>query len=58
MAERGIKEHEVETALVDYHTKYADGAGNVIVIAHVEGRRIKVVYARNTDPPVVITAAD
>ncbi len=58
MAERGISVSEVESALAEYHTKYTDRAGNHIVIGHVQGRRIKVVYARNSDSPHVITAAD
>ena len=55
---RGISEMEVERALSEFHTRYADRVGNPIVIAHVGSRRIKVVYAKNSDPPRVITAAD
>lgn len=58
MVERGISEMEVERALHAYHTAYADRSGNPVVIAHVDGRRIKVVYAKDSDPPRVITAAD
>jgi hypothetical protein len=58
MAKRRISQSEVERALVEYHTRYADRAGNHIVVAHIDGRRIKVVYAADSDPPHVITAAD
>lgn len=58
MAARGISESQVERALTEFHTRYTDKAGNPIVIAHVDGRRIKVVYAKDSDPPHVITAAD
>lgn len=58
MVRRGISELEVERVITEFHTRYADRAGNPIVIAHIDGRRIKVVYARDSDPPHVITAAD
>lgn len=58
MAQRSISEREVEQAIKQAHTSYTDRAGNPILIAHVDGRRIKVVVARGSDPPHVITVAD
>jgi Domain of unknown function (DUF4258) len=58
MKMRRISETEVERALAEFHTQYADRSGNPILIAHIDGRRIKVVYAAGSNPPRVITAAD
>lgn len=58
MALRGISEAEVEAVLADFHTEYPDREGNRIVIGRPGGRRVKVVVARGSDPPRVITAAD
>jgi hypothetical protein len=58
MARRGISENEVEAVLSDPAVRYTDKKGNPIFRADVEGRRIKVVVAKGTDPPRVITAAD
>jgi len=55
---RRISEHEVEAVLAGYHTSYRDKKGNRIFIGHMEGRRIKVVVAKDSDPPFIITAAD
>ena len=58
MALRRISETEVEEVIRRHHTHYADRNGNDIYVGHPGGRRVKVVVAKNTDPPLVITAAD
>lgn len=58
MALRGISEAEVEDALRSYHTHYTDRKGNDIFVGHPGGRRVKVVVARGSDPPLIITTAD
>jgi hypothetical protein len=58
MAQRGIAESEVEATLESPHTQYTDREGNPILIAHVAGRRIKVVIANGSSPPLVITVGD
>jgi Domain of unknown function (DUF4258) len=58
MALRGITEAEVEATIARNHTSYPDKAGNQNLISHVKGRRIKVVVAKDSDPPRIITAAD
>ena len=58
MKERQISEAEVEAVLADRHTDYPDREGNGIVIGHPDGRRVKVVVAKDSDPPRVITAGD
>jgi hypothetical protein len=58
MAERSISEAEVEAVLANYHTNYRDKKGNDILIGHPTGRRIKVVVARGSNPPHIISAAD
>lgn len=55
---RRISETEVEQVIRHYHTHYADRKGNDIYIGHPSGRRVKVVVAKDSDPPLVITAAD
>ncbi len=58
MQARDISEDEVEAVLRSYHTHYADRNGNDIYVGHPGGRRVKVVVAKNSKPPLVITAAD
>lgn len=58
MALRGISEAEVREVIENYHTRYIDRKGNDIYVGHPAGRRIKVVVAKGTDPPLIITAAD
>ena len=58
MALRRITEREVEVVLSEHHTKYPDKKGNDILIGHVDSRRIKIVVARGSMPPRIITAAD
>lgn len=58
MAERRITELEVEATLTCHHTEYSDRSGNHIYIAHPGGRRIKIVLAKDSDPPKIITVAD
>ena len=55
---RHISEAEVEEVLRDYHTHFTDRKGNAIYVGHPGGRRIKVVVASESSPPLVITAAD
>ncbi len=58
MVQRRISEAEVERAIVDADVEYADKAGNPIYVAHVDGRRIKVVVAKGSAPPYAITTGD
>jgi hypothetical protein len=58
MRQRQISEGEVETVLADHHTSYPYREGNSIVIGHSGGRRVKVVVAKDSNPPRSIAAAD
>jgi len=58
MALRRISEAEAEEVLSRYHTRYTDRRGNAIYVGHPAGRRVKVVVARGSDPPLIITAGD
>ncbi|MBI2912363.1 MAG: DUF4258 domain-containing protein [Chloroflexi bacterium] len=58
MTLRHISGEEVEEVLQRYHTRYADRKGNDIYVGHPGGRRVKVVVAKGSDPPLIITAAD
>ena len=58
MAFRRISETEVEEVIRQHHTHYADRKDNDIYVGHPGGRRVKVVVAKDSDPPLVITAAD
>jgi hypothetical protein len=59
MRQRGISESEVEHAVRQADIEYADASGNPIYVAHIRGRRIKVVIAKDsTDPRIVITTGD
>ena len=58
MAERGIKEAEIAAAIADPEIRYTDHKGNHVLIRTLGGRRIKVVVAKDSDPPQVITTGD
>jgi hypothetical protein len=58
MVNRSITEQEVEETLRTAHTQYTDKKGNSVLIAHVGTRRIKVVVAKDSDPPHIINTAD
>lgn len=58
MAQRHISEGEIERTVIDADVEYADKAGNPIYVAHVDSRRIKVVVAKGSMPPHVITTGD
>jgi hypothetical protein len=58
MRQRRISEEEVEAVLADYHTEYPDRQGNRIVIGRPGDRRVKVVVAKDSDPPRIITVGD
>jgi hypothetical protein len=58
MSLRRISEAEVEATLSAFHTHYRDRKENDIYVGHPGGRRIKVVVAKGSNPPLVITAAD
>ena len=58
MALRRISETEVEEVIRQHHTRYADRKDNDIYVGHPGSRRVKVVVAKDSDPPLVITAAD
>lgn len=55
---RRISDSEVEAVVEDFHTSYKDKDGNDVRIGHPGGRRIKVVVARGSEPPRIITVAD
>lgn len=55
---RNISEAEVEQVLGSYHTHYNDRVGNDIYVGRPGGRRVKVVVAKGSEPPLIITAAD
>ena len=54
---RGISEEEVEACWLNHHTTKSDKKGNLIYIADVKGRYIKIVVKRQ-NTRVIITAAD
>ncbi len=58
MAERGITEAEIAAVIVDPEIRYTDLKGNPVLIRTIGGRRIKVVVARDSNPPRVITTGD
>jgi len=58
MLERRISTAEVEDVLAYHQIDRLDPKGNRIVIGHPGGRRVKVVVAKDSDPPKIITAAD
>jgi hypothetical protein len=58
MALRRITANEIEDVLENFHTRYQDKKGNDILIGHPGGRRIKVVVAKGSVPPFIITVAD
>lgn len=58
MKQRSISEDEVEACVEHFEVSYKDRKGNPVFVAHVGGRRIKVVTAAETDPLFVITVAD
>jgi hypothetical protein len=58
MRQRNISREELEQGLLTYHTSYTDRDGNPIYIAHVGGRRIKIVIRKDSRPPFVVTVAD
>ena len=58
MRQRSISEAEVEAVLAAFQTHYQDKRGNDIYLGSPGGRRIKVVVAKGSNPPKIITAAD
>ena len=58
MADRNVSQREVEIVLVHHHTRRRDAKGNDVLIGRVQGRRIKVVVAKGSNPPHIITVAD
>ena len=58
MQQRHITEEEAQEAWDHPEIAYADRRGNLVHVGRVRGRRIKVVVARGSDPPKVITVAD
>ena len=57
MQQRGISEQDVEHVIDNHDTSYTDRDGNPILIGAHQGRRIKVVIRKGSDPPFVITVA-
>ena len=58
MVQRSISDSEVEEVLSSYDIEYPDREGNRVLIGRPEGRRIKVVVRKDSNPPFVITVAD
>ncbi|MHB8313862.1 MAG: DUF4258 domain-containing protein [Candidatus Dormibacteria bacterium] len=58
MRERQVPEGEVEMVLADHYTSYPDREGNLIVIGDPGGRRVRVVVAKDSNPPRISTVAD
>jgi Domain of unknown function (DUF4258) len=58
MAQREITEIDVERTLIEFHVRYTDKDGNPIFVAKIDSRRIKVVIAKDSEPPKVITTGD
>ena len=56
MAARGITQREVETVLAEYDHVGLDAKGNRRLSAVVGDRRLIVVVAKDSVPPLVITA--
>ena len=57
MRERAISEQEIEDVLRNHHTEYSDKNGNRILVGDPGGRPIKVIVEKDSDPPLIITAA-
>lgn len=57
MQQRSISEQEIEFVSGHHRTEYADRDGNRVLLGDPNGRRIKVVVAKDSDPPFIITAA-
>ena len=56
MAQRSIRRKDVEDALDNYDTRHPDQKGTLCHIAYLEdGRRLKVIVAKESDPLVIIT---
>ena len=59
MAERNITPNEVVDVLRNPDTWYAnERRGSETLTGHPNGRRIKVIIAQGSDPPLVITVED
>ncbi|MBI3796350.1 MAG: DUF4258 domain-containing protein [Deltaproteobacteria bacterium] len=58
MTQRNISEAEVEAVLSNPSYSYTDKAGNPVHVGYPAGRRIKVVVAKDSNPPKIITTAD
>jgi hypothetical protein len=58
MAQRHISEAEVNAVLSNPSYSYTDKAGNSVHVGYPGGRKIKVVVAKGSNPPRIITAAD
>ena len=55
MALRGITEAEVELTLSQFDVRYPDRDGNTCYVALRNDRWIRVVVARDTQPPHIVT---
>lgn len=58
MTERHITAADIEEVLAHHHLNYPDKKGNRILIGRLEGRRVKVVVAKDSAPPHIITVGD
>lgn len=57
MRQRGISDQEVEHVIQNPELSYPTREGNTILEGTYQGRRIKVIIVRDSDPPHVITTA-
>jgi hypothetical protein len=58
MRQRRVTEEEVQAVLESRIQPRADAKGNMIYVAHPNGRRIKVVVDERVRPWAVITVGD
>ena len=58
MAQRRISAEEVIDVLRNHHTRYTDPRGSEVMIGHPNGRRVKIVVAKGSNPLFIITVAD
>ena len=57
MVQREITEHDVEFILSHYHTEYPDKDGNRVLIGDRDQGQLKIVVAKDSYPPFIITTA-
>ncbi len=58
MAESGVTEREVEIVLRHPTARRRDPRGNDIVFGRIHGRQLRLVIAKDSSPPMIITVVD